>query len=268
MGRIHFAKRMIVKTEAIVLSVRPFSKTSRMVTWLTRDYGRIVTPVKGACRPKSMFLGQIDVAYRSELLFYERELNGVHNIRETTPLDYREGLRGNWRAAVAADYICAVTGQSVETLHDSVRLYDGLNQALAQLSGGAKTEDVILAYEFLLLEELGLTPGFEHCFSCPYGGERGRRNCRFVISAGKLGCFQQSDFDYGQDTVALVPELLDALRQVQAGVLVSNFPRSTVLGVRRFLGMFMSHHLDISLYARRAAFAWLDEDTPDDDWVY
>ena len=107
---------MIVKTEAIVLSSRPFSRTSRMVAWLSRDYGRIVTPVKGACRPKSLFLGQIDIGYRSELLFYERESGGVHNIRETSPVDFRSGLRGNWRASVAAGYICSLTAQSVARL--------------------------------------------------------------------------------------------------------------------------------------------------------
>ena len=68
---------MILATPAIALRVSPFSRTSRMVTWLTPAYGRLVTSIKGACRPKSAFLGQFDLASRCELLFYRRERDGV-----------------------------------------------------------------------------------------------------------------------------------------------------------------------------------------------
>ena len=246
---------MIVKTEAIVLSSRPFSRTSRMVAWLSRDYGRIVTPVKGACSPKSLFLGQIDIGYRSELLFYERESGGVHNIRETYPLDVREGLRGNWRAAVAADYVCTLTSQTVETLLDSGGLFDDLDGTLSRLARGGAPVDAIVAYEFALISRLGLKPSFAPCRECPFGGVS---DCRFLIASGRLGCYAQRDFDASESTVALSPELLAALRRVQGGAPVSAFPPGLALGVRRFLGMFMGHHLDLSLRARRAAFSWLD----------
>ena len=45
----------ICKTEATVLRIHPFSHTSHMVVWLTEDGRRLVTPVKGAARPKSPF---------------------------------------------------------------------------------------------------------------------------------------------------------------------------------------------------------------------
>ena len=41
---------MIIKTTAIVLRIHPFSRTSRVVTWLTSDFGRVVTVIKGADR--------------------------------------------------------------------------------------------------------------------------------------------------------------------------------------------------------------------------
>ncbi len=248
---------MILKTEAIVLTMRPFSQTSRMVSWLTRDYGAIVTPVKGACRSKSLFLGKIDIGYRSELLFYEREHGGVHHIKETTPLDYREGLRDSWRGAVAASYICSLTSQSVESVIDSAQLFDDLDSALTALAAGDEPEDVIIAYEFVLLDRLGLMPNFDYCRECPLNAAE--RSCRFVISSGRLSCFGNKGFDSSKDTVALSSELLSALRLVAAGAKQSHFSPSVRIGIRRFLGMFLSHHLDLSLYSRRAAFEWLCE---------
>ncbi|MCL2104026.1 MAG: recombination protein O N-terminal domain-containing protein, partial [Kiritimatiellaeota bacterium] len=84
---------MIIKTEAVALQIRPWSKTSHIVTWLTPGHGCVVTAVKGACRPKSAFLGQYDLFYTCELLFYRRERGGIHAIRECTPLRRRDPLR-------------------------------------------------------------------------------------------------------------------------------------------------------------------------------
>jgi len=63
---------MILKSPAIVLRFNPFANTSRVVVWLTRDHGKLATLVKGAQRPKSPFLGQFDLFYTCELLFYAR----------------------------------------------------------------------------------------------------------------------------------------------------------------------------------------------------
>lgn len=246
---------MIEKTEAIVLALRPFSRTSLMVTWLTRDFGRIVTPVKGANRPKSLFLGQIDIGYRSELLFYSHGNNGVHNIRETAPLDYREGLRGNWRASVAAGYVCSLTAQSVETLLDSPGLFDDLEEALSTLASGANPLDAIVKYEFALANRLGIRPDFSHCADCPCPD---RRDCRFAIPDGHLDCPARKGGIVRQNTVALPHEVLAALRKTQDGAAASASGGRAALAVRRFLGIFLSHHLDLPLHSRRAAFAWLD----------
>lgn len=237
--------------------MRPFSRTSKMVTWLTRDYGLITTPVKGALRPKSNFLGQIDVGYLSELLFYEFDHDGVHNIRETTPIDFRRGLRDNWRAAIGASYICMLTSQSVTGAMDAQALFDDLDDSLTKLAQGAVVEDVIVGYEIILLTRLGLCPNFEPCRECVREGNDSH-NCRFMISSGHLGCFDHPAFILDKDSVALSGGLLKGLRSVFGGEKISSLPKDMAYGVRRFLGMFISHHIDISLYSRRTTFAWLD----------
>ena len=86
----------LLKSFAICLNVRPFSKTSQMVTWLTLDHGRVTTPVKGAQRPKSAFIGRYDVGYTCELVFYARERNGVHHIRECACAPHEATLALLW----------------------------------------------------------------------------------------------------------------------------------------------------------------------------
>ena len=96
----------IVKTEGICLAVHPWSRTSHIVRWLTPD-GPVACHVKGAARPKSAFLGQYDLNYTCEVLYYARARGELHALRECAPIDRREGLRGDYRALALADYMRA-----------------------------------------------------------------------------------------------------------------------------------------------------------------
>ena len=290
---------MIEKTEGIVLRSRPFSRTSRMITWLTPDFGRVTTVIKGACRPKSFFLGQTDLGYRCELLFYRREHTGAHIAREVFPLDCREALRGNWRASVAASYVCWLLSQVTEPMLASAELYRLLDRVLNTISGaprGASLETILVDFEFLLLDLLGVSPNFSYCQDCTFGPEK-RKSCRFLLSDGRLGCIHALSIHHeSSDSVALTTSLVDALRAAQAAARLGSFNRLTVrpfnrstlqpsnpgeaavttasplsprlaIGVRRFLGLFICHHLDVPMHPRATAYAWLDWDRYDKELV-
>ena len=299
---------MIEKTEGIVLRSRPFSRTSRVVTWLTPDYGRVTTVIKGACRPKSFFLGQTDIGYRCELLFYRHDRDGAHIAREVCPLDCRMGLRGNWRAAVAAGYACWLISQVTEPMLETPELYGLLDGALGALADGAAAEPVLRDFEFLLLDLLGVTPKFAFCPDCTLGAER-RKSCRFMLADGRIGCIHAlSIHRESADSVALTPSLVEALGAAQTAarsgplnrLTVQPFDRSNgspdqrfngstvqrfndtpdadgeatgttasplspriAIGIRRFLGLFLCHHLDIPMQPRVTAYSWLDWDRYD-----
>ena len=102
------ARPTVVRTEAVVLRVHPFSRTSHLVVWLTREGLRLATSVKGAARPDSPFLGQYDLYYACDLLYYARARDGVHVARECEPLRRRDALRTNWRAEHCASWFAAL----------------------------------------------------------------------------------------------------------------------------------------------------------------
>ncbi len=296
---------MIEKTEGIVLRSRPFSRTSRMVTWLTPDFGRVTTVIKGACRPKSFFLGQTDLGYRCELLFYRREHAGAHIAREVSPLDCREALRGNWRASVAASYVCWLLSQVTEPMLASAELYGLLDRVLNTISVApreTRLENILVDFEFLLLDLLGVSPNFSFCQDCTFGPEK-RKTCRFLLADGRLGCIHALSIHHeSADSVALTTSLVDALSAAQAAARLgplarpgslesleglesresqgpnaerispisylanrpSDSPRLAI-GIRRFLGLFICHHLDVPMHPRASAYAWLDWDRYDKD---
>jgi DNA repair protein RecO (recombination protein O) len=253
---------VIVKTIALALRIHPFSRTSRVVTWLTPDHGRVATVIKGACRAKSAFLGQYDLAMRCELLFYRRERDGLHVARECSPLDCRPGLRADWRAAVAAGYLCELASRVTAPMLAAPATFDLLDRTLAALEAGHPPVPAILRCEFALLETLGLAPDFTSCEDCTLAS--GSRPCRFLLPAGRLRCAHSRGHLPGGASVAVSAGGLAALRawqQPDADPVHPVYPDTSadnLTVVRRFLGMFLQCHLDLPMAARQAAFAWLE----------
>lgn len=257
-----FRVAVIIKTTALVLRVHPFSRTSRVVTWLTPDHGRVVTVIKGACRPKSAFLGQYDLAMRCELLFYRREHGGIHIARECAPLACRPRLRSNWRGAIAAGYLCELVSRVTVPMMAAPAPFDLLDHALDALDEGASPLPTILRFEFDLLEALGLAPDFMPCADCTITS--GERPCRFLLPSGRLRCVHSRGHLPGGASVAVDAAGLAALRAWQrpdASAAGAPFPATSpeaLTVVRRLLGMFLQFHLDLPMTARQAAFAWLE----------
>lgn len=260
----------LIKTDAVPLAIRPFSKTSHMVVWLTPEFGRITTPVKGACRPKSAFLGQYDLAYTCEILYYSRERDGIHQIRECYPVALREGLRGNWRAMIAAGYLCDLAMRVSMPLQESKTIYRALTTALDALEGGGHPLVCLLWFETRLIHALGITPDFSDCPECPPEHILRRR---FSIREGRFLCGHRPPRYPSSPTLNLhrdvallfervslspLPHLLEeaaAAPRLDAFGLPEPLPGEFAL--RRFLGIFLVFHFDVLPGPRRTALELL-----------
>ena len=120
----------IIKTDGIVLAIHPWSRTSHIVTWLTPDHGCVTTLVKGAVRPKSAFLGQYDLFYTCDLLYYARARGDLHALRETTPRNLRDGLRGRWRETALAGYAAGLVNDLAPANGESSAWFSFLDSLL------------------------------------------------------------------------------------------------------------------------------------------
>ena len=116
------------KTAAVCLRIHPWSRTSHIVSWLTPD-GPLSTIVKGAVRPKSAFLGQYDLNYTCEILYYVRGRRGLHPLRECAPLNLRENLRGDFRNLALAGYFRELMVQFAPAGAEAQQWYGTLEDA-------------------------------------------------------------------------------------------------------------------------------------------
>jgi len=149
----------MVKTEAVCLGIHPWSRTSHVTSWLT-PVGRVMTVVKGAVRPKSAFLGQYDLNYTCEILYYARARGDLHALRECTPLESRDFLRGDYRRLVLAEHFRQLAAELTPGGPEAGDWYELLVGALDRLRGLSPTDlfAAMLDFEKHALQLSGVWP--------------------------------------------------------------------------------------------------------------
>ncbi|HMP75674.1 MAG TPA: DNA repair protein RecO [Kiritimatiellia bacterium] len=248
---------MIIKTPAIVLRQHPYTETSRVITWLTPDEGRLNTLIKGAMRPKSAFLGQIDLFYTCELLYYGRNRDGLPATREVTPLQTRERLRGDWRACAVASYLCSLVSRATPekaTQHD---VFNWLEAALDDVAAHGASSAILCWHELRLLDLLGHAPQLRACRTCGAPAtETGER--AFSAKDGVWWCPDCAAREARRDLLRVPADTVRRLGAWQedrspARARAESISFSTLAGMERLLGAFIAYQLDIPPGPRIAA---------------
>ena len=214
----------IIKTRGIVLSIRPWSRTSHVVTWLTPDHGPVSTLVKGAVRSKSAFLGQYDLFYLCDLLYYAHASGDLHALREVVPVELRDHLRGNWRATALAGYAADLVRELAPPGLEASPWFDFLDEFLAPAPDVPHLARLI-RMETRLLELAGLSPDFS-------GLDPNAPWTPFALDSGRCGS--------GTRTVRLAPRTVAAIRRPDAPD-VRLYEQEDAA---RFLGVFLSYHIE------------------------
>lgn len=175
------------ETTAVALRTHPFSETSCIVTWFTAASGRISTVVKGAYRPKSGFLGQHDLFYTCDLVYYDRDSNGLNIAKEYSPLKTRHGIRQSWRSSVLASYAASMICDFPQHDPQSREIYDLLETLLDFINEHDAGLPVLFWFELQMLGALGMAPQLARCCRCSSPFQAGS-SAIFSVADGGLSC--------------------------------------------------------------------------------
>ena len=95
-------------TTAILLRRTKLTETSLILTWLTRDFGRLKTVAKGARSRKSQFAGVVDLFFACEISYVRSSRSDLHALREVRLVETHSAIRFDYarlalNARTAAD---------------------------------------------------------------------------------------------------------------------------------------------------------------------
>jgi DNA repair protein RecO len=152
--------------QAIVLRRRDFRETSRIVTFITREHGKITGLAKGAHRPDSPLLGRIDFLNEVTASF-SADRGGLRILASAKLTRERRALRTPKRFLAAGHIawlvdVASMEGTPAPELFDL--LFGGLN--LLERCPLATIPQVVLGLELRHLEAVGGLPDFESCAEC------------------------------------------------------------------------------------------------------
>ena len=242
-----------IKTEAICLDVRPWSRTSHVVSWLTPN-GKVTTVVKGAVRPKSLFLGQYDLNYACEILYYARAKGELHALRECVPVERHDELRGDYRKLALAGYFRRLVAELAPQGEECEAWYGLLRRGIADLS--PKTEDLV-KFELKVLELSGLKPDFS-------GYDKGAEWSPFSVEAGAFGSGEGRCIRVSREVAEYLACMAGAGRPrppgCQGNLSVSRKNSQIPLDAARVIGVFYQFHLDCASDVRRTVLGLIDKE--------
>ena len=230
-----------IKTEAICLDIRPWSRTSHVVSWLT-PRGKVATVVKGAVRAKSQFLGQYDLNYTCGIVYYARAKGEVHALRECVPVEMREELRGDYRKLALAGYMRRLVAELAPAGEECAAWYEFLRRDLEDIR--PETEDLI-QFELEVLRLAGLRPDFGR-FEAVAGASRGGRDgtgedwAPFSLENGVFGSSEGRCIRVSRETAEYLANGAKNAKNSQ-----------TPLDAARVIGVFYQFHLDCAVDVRR-----------------
>jgi DNA repair protein RecO (recombination protein O) len=149
---------MIQSATGLILRTRPLTETSLIVHWLTPEFGRIATVAKGARRPKSPFLGRLDLFYEANFCFSRSRRSDLHTLREVELREMHVALRKELGCLQQSGYCATLIEQTTETEIPLPAIHQLMRDFLAFLPQQPPQPRNIFAFELKLLQELGLRP--------------------------------------------------------------------------------------------------------------
>lgn len=141
----------------IVLRTHPVTESSLIITWFTREFGKLKTLAKGARRPKSPFRGRLDLFYRDELVFGRSRRSDLHLLQECFLEEPHAPLRESVVRLARASYACELVELATEWEDPDPQVFDLLEQGLsdAEQDRGAI---LLLWFQLHLLAAVGWAP--------------------------------------------------------------------------------------------------------------
>ena len=206
------------KTEGIVLKVIDFSETSCIVTWMTRDFGKITAMAKGARRPKSSFEAAIDVLAICRIVFLHKT-SGAMSLLTEAKLERRfRSSATNLKRLYAGYYVIELLNILTDEGDPNPELFDLAVDMIGRIDLNTIEDSELnlslLQFELDVLNLLGHQPMLTKCVSC--GREKTTMaRVQFGLNAGGVLC--QNCRRGKSDIVSLSPEGLGLMLNLVGG---------------------------------------------------
>lgn len=207
----------IAHTEAIVLKAIKYRETSKIVTFYTREFGKIKAIAKGARQAKSKFGASLEPMAHVALVLYKKDHRDLQLVSQCDTLTSFRYLYDDIAKMTVGMFIVELVDRVSHGEESRGILFHLLQETLIALNSATKNyRNLLYRFEVSLLSRLGFHPSFQNCAVCGKSVGRQSGTARvFHIGKGGPLCSVHARVDGLK--VKTLASTLDLLGRLSAG---------------------------------------------------
>src|SRR5260370_3200248 len=154
-------------SEAIVLRTYPLKEADLVVSFLTRDQGKLRGVAKRARRPKGGFGASLERLTHGKVFYFQRETRELVNLDACELIHSHFGLHADFTVSLALDFVAEVSEQFLPAAEVNERFFRLLLTVLEHLRENPQNVWRAVTYFSLWVVRLsGLLPSLDVCLGC------------------------------------------------------------------------------------------------------
>ena len=238
-------------SEALVLRTYPLKEADLVVSFLTRDQGKLRGVAKRARRPKSAFGSGLERLSHVRMAYFQRENRELVNLDSCELIRSQFGLVSDYQTSVALDFFAEVAEQLLPAAEPNEKFFRLLLAVLESLrpAGAASVEAsgrvwrAVTYFSLWSVRLAGMLPELHVCLGC---GALLDAADRAFFSRGQAGlvcghCRGGNSWELSSESRAVAAEML---RLPVGGLTKTGWSQPIAADLRRFLVQQMESHVE------------------------
>lgn len=195
---------MLHKWEGIVIKVRAYGESNKIVTLMTREAGKVAVMARGAKKPRSR-LASVTQPFTIGA-FMVMHTSGMGTLQQGEHMQTLRYVQQDIVATAYASFIVELVDRVVEEGQSQPYVYDVLYQALQAIEEEYDPEAISLFVEWKLLPFIGVQPIVHQCAAC------GATDGEFAFSFSEGGFLCHRCFQLDPYIIRLTPTHVKLIR--------------------------------------------------------
>lgn len=175
------------KTPAVVLYSLDFAEWDKLVTFFTRDFGKVKGVAKGAKRSRKRFGSGLEPITYSRLSFFEKERSSLVRLNHCEIIESYPKIHDDVLRVGYASYLGELVNEMVAEREVNKEIFKLFITFLYLLNESFFREEFIRIFELRLLALSGYQPELRRCVVCREE-VKGEKEHRFSLNRGGLIC--------------------------------------------------------------------------------
>lgn len=233
----------IEKSDAVLLKKRNLRESSLVLTFCTKDFGKVSGVIKGVRGPRAAMGASPMLFSLNRIVFYESRKRKLNTISHCDLLDFFDLIRKDFQRTVYAEYFLELVDSLSAEFDKNEEVFKLLVDSLRLLCTSASAKRIARIFEIRFMNLLGLMPELVSCYNC---GAKSPEGSRFSLRLGGLicrNCFakDRSAVDVSKGTINFIEHIKKVSYERASRIKVAKIVGTELENILR---KFVDYHLE------------------------